>query len=124
MSAQSKSGDGAEGATPTAFDCPEKVGIAAGVDDAHPAVGSDDFGLDQSRRRRAKAFRKRPETSALNETGDADIRTAAALHITAASHRYYVVEVHPDRTRFGADGGYRSDATSHPGVQASSHPDT
>lgn len=43
MGAQSESSNDAKGAAPTAFDCPEKVGITAGVDDAHLAVGSDDL---------------------------------------------------------------------------------
>ena len=76
--------DDAQTAAAAALERPEQFRIAAGVGDAHLAVGGDDLGLQQAGRRRAEALREAAEAAALNQSRDADVGAAAALDIAAA----------------------------------------
>ena len=54
MRAQREAGDDAECAAAPAFECPEQIRIAVGVDDENCAVRGNDFSLKQTRRRSAE----------------------------------------------------------------------
>ena len=73
----------AEAAAAAALQRPEQIGVAAGVGDPHLAVGGDDFGFEQARRRQAVALREAAEAAALHQAGDADGHAAAPLHVAA-----------------------------------------
>src|ERR1700685_3779501 len=59
--------------------------------------------LDHPRRCGAEAFGKGAEAAALNEPRDTHRRATAALDVARALRRHGVIEIHPHRTRFGAD---------------------
>ena len=94
--AQRELGHHAERAAAAALQRPEEVCIRAGIGDAHPPIGGDDFGLEERRRGHAVALRKAAEAAALDQAGDAHRRAASALHITAGLGDDRVISPHPD----------------------------
>ena len=53
-----------KGAAPAAFQRPEQIGVGAGVRDANPAIGSDDFGFEQAPCGQTIVFRETAKAAA------------------------------------------------------------
>ena len=110
MHAQGDARHDAEAAAAAALQRPEEIGVAAGIGDPHLAVGGDDFGFEQARRREAVLLREAAEAAALDQAGDADGHAAAALHVAARLGRDRVVDVRPDRAGADRDRAHRRGA--------------
>src|SRR5215469_5165850 len=97
MRLQRQPRDDTETPSTTAFESPEQIRIAACVDDAYFAVGSDDFGFQQAGGGSAKLPREAAEPTCLHQTGDADGEASTALNQAAARRRNGIVDLPPDR---------------------------
>ena len=105
--AESQFADDPEAASAATFEGPEEIGIGAGVGDADLAVGSDDFGFEQSRRGGAVMLGEAAETSALDEAGDSDGGAASTLYVLTGFGGDGVVSVQPDDAGADGNGGLR-----------------
>ena len=112
--AQREPGHHAEAAAAAALQRPEEIRIRAGIGDAHPAIGGDDFGLQQRRRGHAVALRKAAEAAALDQAGDADRSAASALDIAARFGDDRVISAHPDVAGLDSDRRLRRLRPAHP----------
>ena len=102
--------DDAEAAAAAALQAPEQIGVAAGVGDAHRAVGGDDLGFQQAAGGQAPGLGEAAEAAALHQPGDADRHAAAALDVAAALRRDRVVDLRPERAGADRDRAHRRGA--------------
>ncbi len=110
MGSKRDSSNNPKRAATAAFKRPKQVGITAGIDHPHLAVGSNDFSLEQPRCRRTETLRKYAETAALYEPRDAHRHAVASLDVATALGFDCIVEIHPYRSGFGRDSRCWSDA--------------
>ena len=87
---------------PPPLSAQNRLGMRAGIGDPHHAIGGDDLGFQQPRRRQAVALREAAEPAAENEPRHADRRAAPALHVAAGLGRHRLIDLHPEGA--GVDG--------------------
>ena len=103
MGPQRKPGHHTEATATAALEPPEQVRIGAGIRDPHGAIGGDDLGLQQARRRHPVRLREASEAAALDQAGDAHGHAAAALDVAACLRRDGIVDLAPDGARLDRD---------------------
>ena len=103
MGPQREPGHDAEAPATAALEPPEQVRIGAGIRDPHGAIGGDDLGFQQARRRHPIGLGEASEAAALDQAGDAHGHAAAALDVAARLRRHGFVDLAPDRTRLDRD---------------------
>ena len=103
MRPQREPGHDSEAPATAALETPEQVRIGAGVGDPHGAIGGDDLGLQQARRRHPISLGEASEAATLDQAGNAHGQAAAALDVAARLRRDRIVNLAPDRTRLDRD---------------------
>jgi hypothetical protein len=94
--AQSQLADDTKGAASATFQSPKQIGIGAGIGDADLAVGGYDLGFKQARGGHAVVLGEAAETAALNQAGDANRGTAAALNVRSRLGRDGIIGLQPN----------------------------
>src|SRR5262249_32419202 len=84
-----------EAAADAAFQCPEEVGIRAGIGDPYVPVGGNDLRFEEARRGHAVVLRKSPEAASGEKPDHADSAAASALDIPTATRCDGVVSLEP-----------------------------
>ena len=80
-----------------ALQCPEEVGIHAGVGDLDVAISGHNLGFQKVARGHAEGLRQAAEATTVNKARDSDGQAAAALHVASGLDHYLVINVSPNR---------------------------
>ena len=85
----------AERAAAAALQRPEQVGLLEVADDADPAIGGDDFRLDQAGGSAAEALGETTKAAALHQTRHSHRSAPAALDVTPGADTHRLISVQP-----------------------------